>query len=468
MKKTHSNQAATVAGAAGRLIPLVGWMLVLSASHTALATTPAQDAMGRVSAERAKASVEKLASFGTRHTLSETASATRGIGAARNWLKAEFESLKSVANMLDVRFEEFDAPKMPRLPDGAKIVNVVVTLPGTSATAKDRVVYVVGHYDTINGDRMDPTRDAPGANDDASGTVVVLECARALAAQPLETTVVFLCTAAEEQGLVGAKYHAEQLAASGKRSSVWVLNNDIVGDPSIPFILPSGQSVDSSTFVRLFSEAIPRGLSAEALSKLRTEGLENDSPSRQLARYVADVAQREGMSFQPRLMHRQDRFLRGGDHSAFNEAGFPAVRFSVPAEDYSRQHADVISKDGKPYGDIAEYVSGPYVANVAKLNTAVIVHLASAPGPTKRTRMLTKSLETTATLRWDAPADGDVAGYEILLRDTSAPTWQHIIDVGMATEKTLPVSKDNYFFAVRAYDRDGFRGVPEIARAVAE
>lgn len=464
--KTTANATFTKQTRLARLLVALGGMI--GATSTLSAATPAQDAMSRISAERAKASVEKLASFGTRHTLSETASTTRGIGAARNWLKSEFESLKTASNQLEVRFEEFAAPKMPRLPDGAQIVNVVATLPGRSPEAKDRVVYVVGHYDTINGDRMDPTRDAPGANDDASGTVVVLECARALASQSLETTVVFLCTAAEEQGLVGAKFHAEQLAANGNRSSVWVLNNDIVGDPSIPFVLPSGEALDSSTFVRVFSEAIPRGLSAEALSKLRTEGLENDSPSRQLARYVAEVAQREGMSFQPRLMHRQDRFLRGGDHSAFNESGFPAVRFSVPAEDYSRQHADVITKDGKPYGDTADFVSGAYVSNVAKLNTAAIVHLASAPGPTKRTRMLTKTLETTATLRWDAPTDTDIAGYEILLRDTSAPSWQHTIDVGMATEKTLPVSKDNYFFAVRAYDRDGFRGVPEIARAVAE
>ncbi|MBU6414150.1 MAG: M28 family metallopeptidase [Planctomycetes bacterium] len=440
----------------------------LLASSNAIATTPVQEAMGRVSAERAKASVDTLASFGTRHTLSETESPTRGIGAARNWLKGEFEAIKTDANGLQVRFEEFAAPKMPRLPDGARIVNVVATLPGTSAAAKNRVVYVVGHYDTINADRMDPKRDAPGANDDASGTVVVLECARVLAAKPLETTVVFLCTAAEEQGLVGAKFHAEQLAASGAYSSVWVLNNDIVGDPSVPFILPNGSAADSSTFVRVFSEAIPRNVGAEGLSRLRTEGLENDSPSRQLARYVAEVAQREGMKFVPRLMHRQDRFLRGGDHSAFNESGFPAVRFSVPAEDYSRQHADVITKDGKPYGDTAEFVSGAYVADVARLNTAAILHLASAPGPTRRTRMLTKTLETTATLRWDAPADADVAGYEIVLRETSAPMWQHTIDVGMVTEKTLPVSKDNYFFAVRAYDLDGFRGVPEIARAVAE
>lgn len=452
--------------------PAVGGLalLALAAATCAAAQTPspAQQAMDRISAERAKASVDTLASFGTRHTLSETTSPTRGIGAARNWLKAEFDSLKSPTNRLDVRFEEFKVPKLPRLPDGATIVNVVATLPGMNPAANDRVVYVVGHYDTINADRMDPTRDAPGANDDASGTVVVLECARALASQPLDTTIVFLCTAAEEQGLIGAKYHAESLAAGGKFAHVWVLNNDIVGDPSVPFILPDGQPLDSSTFVRVFSEAIPRNTSAEAMSKLRTEGLENDSPSRQLARYIADVAMREGLSFTPRLMHRQDRFLRGGDHSAFNEAGFPAVRFSVPAEDYSRQHADVITKDGKPYGDTAEFVSGPYVANVAKLNTAAIVHLASAPGPTRRTRMLTKSLETTATLRWDAPADTDIAGYEVLLRDTSASTWQHIIDVGMVTEKKLPVSKDNYFFAVRAYDRDGFRGVPEIARAVAE
>lgn len=428
----------------------------------------AKDVTALVSADRCKDSVVRLAGFGTRHSLSETDSQTRGIGAARRWLKSEFEAAgKAGDGRLKVEFEEFDAPKMPRLPEGAHLVNVVATLPGTMHEAQRRIVYVVGHYDSINGTILDPKADAPGANDDASGTAVVLECCRVLAGKKLDATVVFLCTAAEEQGLVGAKYHADTLATRKLHDHVFVLNNDIVGDPSIPFGVPApaasppSTTADSSTFVRLFSEGIPKNASAEELSKIRTQGAESDSPSRQLARFVAGVAQREGMAFKPRLVFRQDRFLRGGDHSAFNDAGFPAVRFSVPGEDYTRQHATVIDKGGKPYGDLPEFVSGEYIASVARLNAASIVHLANAPTPPGSAVMLTKALTQTATLRWNRPPEPDVAGYEIMIRETTAPDWTLLNRIDGAADQTstitLELSKDNYFFGVRAFDKDGYR-----------
>lgn len=410
------------------------------------------EVMARVDAQRAKASVETLAGFGTRHTMSETASETRGIGAARRWLRGELEACAG----LDVSFESFVAPRMARLPDGAEIVNVVGVLRGSMPEASERRYYVVGHYDTINADRMDPVRDAPGANDDASGTAVVLECARALAGMKLDATIVFLCTAAEEQGLLGAKYHAD--AARGRRELILgVLSNDIVGDPSVGYVtMPGHEALASASFVRVFSEGVPRNPSAEELSRLRQLGAESDSPSRQLARFVAYVGRREG-TLSPRLVFRQDRFLRGGDHSAFNDAGFAGVRFTVPAEDYSRQHADVSEREGKPYGDVASFVSGEYVAGVARLNVATLVHLANAPRPPGNPRMITAKLETGTTLRWEKSPEPDTAGYEIVWRETTSPDWQGVLDVGDVTERALDVSKDNYFFGVRAYDREGYR-----------
>ena len=417
----------------------------------------------RVTAERCKADVEKLASFGTRHTLSETESETRGIGAARRWLKAEFEKCNEGGGRLEVRFEEFTAPKMPRLPDGGTRVTVVGVLPGTAPESAARRYYVVGHYDSRNGEAMDAKGDAPGANDDASGVAVVLACARALAKEKLESTVVFLCTAGEEQGLVGAKYHADQ-AAMRKEEVLGVLNCDIVGDPSPHFrlretppnVTPEITLGDPSA-VRVFSEGVPRSPSAAELASIRSNSAESDSKSRQLARFVAYVARRETATFKPMLIFRPDRFLRGGDHSAFNEAGFAAVRFTAGGEDYSRQHANVTEQNGKPYGDVAAFVNGEYVARVARLNAAVLVHLANGPRGPGGARILTKELSTGTALAWEACPDVEVAGYEVLIRDTTEPDWVQAIDVGNVTGWRTGVSKDNVFFGVRAYDKDGYR-----------
>lgn len=436
----------------------------------------AAELIAEVSAERCKKYVETLAGFGTRHSLSDTVSETRGIGAARRWLKSTMESAAGSGG-LTVAFEEFQSPKLPRLPDGATLVNVVATLPGSMPEAARRIVYVVGHYDSINGTMMDAAGEAPGANDDASGTAVVLECCRVLASRKLDATVVFLCTAAEEQGLVGAKYHADMLATKRLYDYAFVLSNDIVGDPSIPFVVPGGMSpnlghphhatgtLESSTFVRLFSEGLPKNTSAETLAKIRSEGAESDSSSRQLARFIASVAIRERLAVKPKLINRQDRFLRGGDHSAFNDAGFPAVRFTVPAEDYTRQHATVIEKDGKPYGDLPEFVSGEYIAHVARLNAASILHLANAPSPPANAAIVTKKLETSTTVRFERSPEPDVAGYEIVVRDTTESAWIRLIDLpadkvtasGPIVISNIGVSKDNFYFGVRAYDKDGYR-----------
>ncbi len=432
---------------------------------------PATEIVAAVSAERCKETVDRLCSFGTRHTLSATDDPGRGIGAARNWLKAQFEKIAETSSgRMTVELETFDVPKspaMPRLPEGATIVNVVAVLQGTSPEARHRRYYVVGHYDTINGDRMDAIGDAPGANDDASGTAVVLECARVLAAHPLEATVVFLCTAAEEQGLVGAKLHADAAATRGE-TVAGVLSNDIVGDPSVRhFDLETGWS-DSRGHVRVFSEGLPRNASARELAEIRQLGKESDSASRQLARYVHEVAERESLPVRPAPIFRFDRFLRGGDHTAFNEAGFAAVRFTVPAEDYSRQHQNVTERDGKPYGDVPSFVDGVYVAGVAKLNAAALFHLANAPASPASVRMVTARLETGTTLRWSPNAENDLAGYEVVWRRTTSPTWEGVFDAGLTSEWTTEASKDNYFFGVRAYDVTGFRSPVTFAGASPE
>lgn len=420
---------------------------------------PASELAAQVSPTHIRELIDRLAAFGTRHTLSETESDTRGIGAARRWIKSEFETYgRAGGGHLEVSVEEFDAPKSQRLPEGGKLVNIVAVLPGTMPSAAGRRYYIVGHYDSMCGDVMDPQSDAPGANDDGSGTAAVMEAARVLAGHPMEATVVFLCTAGEEQGLIGAKYHADQAAARGEDIRA-VLNNDIVGDPRGPGGDPA---TEDRTHVRLFSEGLPRNPSAEELTRIRSLAGESDSPSREIARYVAEVADLEKTAVRPMLVFRLDRFLRGGDQSAFNDAGFAGIRFCEVNEDYKRQHQYVRVEpgaDGKPVqmGDLPDFVDERYLADVTRLNLAALIHLASAPSSPGKSRIITAQLAYDTTLRWEASPEPDVAGYEVVWRETTAPVWQHSKDVGNATEATIPESKDNFFFGVRAYDRDGFR-----------
>lgn len=427
------------------------------------------DAIARVEAARTMAAVEKLCSFGTRHTLSDTKSETRGIGAARRWLKEELEryaaSRPKDLPTMSVAFEEFDAPKSGRLPEGAHIVNVLATIPGSQPEAADRRYYIVAHYDSRNADPMDAEGDAPGANDNASGCAVVLEAARILASLKLDSTVVFLLTAGEEQGLIGANYHAAQAAARGEKIG-GVLNNDIVGDPTDPLV--QGGRYYS---VRIFSEGIPRNPSAVELASLRQISGECDSPSRQLARFVESIAaQHESEVPLTSLIFRQDRFLRGGDHIAFNDNAFPAVRFSVYREHYDRQHVNVSTKDSLPYGDVARYVDPDYMARVAKLNITTIMNLANAPRPPVNVRIVNDQLGNDTLLRWSESPEPDVIAYEVLSRATSEPTWnvETVFNAGRATEARLKINRDDHFFAVRACDRNGYRSPAAFAGTARE
>lgn len=421
-------------------------MMSLAASQQ-----PASDPLGDVSGGRTLGKVQRLAGFGTRHTLSETESDERGIGAARRWILSEFERY---GGRLEPRLERFEVPPGPRLPEGAEIVNVVAVLPGTLPEAAHRRYYVVGHYDSRNSDGADAEGDAPGANDDASGTAVVMELARALADAELDATVVFLCTAGEEQGLYGARYHVESALARGENIA-GVLSLDIVGDPSVP---PGVEDLlDARRHIRVFSQGAPRQADAQTLSRISSLGAESDSVSRQLARLIAETGRQKQTPVQAMLVFRNDRFLRGGDHTPFVDAGIPGVRFTTVHENYTRQHQDVREEDGVRYGDTPDFVDPEYLEGVARLVGASLVRLASAPAPPANTRIITAQLANDTTLRWDASPEPDVAGYEVVWRLTTEPEWTGAEDVGDVTEATVPRSKDNWLFGVRAYDDEGWR-----------
>ena len=400
--------------------------------------------------------VARLAGFGTRHTLSDTTSKDRGIGAARTWIRDELARVPGVDVSLEAHVVPADGKRIPR---DTEIVDVVGVIPGAMPAAAARRYYVVGHYDSRVADVMDATSDAPGANDDASGVAVVLEIARVLAGTKLDATVVLLATAGEEQGLYGARAHAH-LAREQHKDIRAVLNDDIVGDPSDP----SGGTHDRA--IRVFSGGIPPNATPAEIAEIRKLGAENDSPSRELARFVSDVAIEDGLELSPELVFRADRFLRGGDHMAFLDEGFPAaIRFTTVAETFARQHADVRVEGGTRTGDQPEHVDPAYLARVARLEAAVLVHLASAPSSPPNARVDTSGLTNDSTLAWDASPEPDVAGYEIVWRLTTEPLWTHAVDVGAALRGTIPISKDDVVLGVRAYDAEGWRSPVTFARA---
>lgn len=431
--------------------------------------------MGEVDPANLRMYVDTLAGFGTRHTLSETDSDTRGIGAARRWVKAQFEAnIEGHGKTGDATPRVyFDAhtvePDGRRIPRTVEVVNVICEIPGSDPASRDRQYYVLGHLDSRASGALDAESDAPGANDDASGVALMIELARVLAMEPLDATVILMATSGEEQGLFGARLHAQDALDSGK-NIVAVLNNDTVGDPTGVL---EGQ--DGTKEIRVFSEGLPATMITMDESEIgnavrwkRLYGTESDSTSRQLARYIADVADLHKTTVQPRLIHRPDRFLRGGDHTPFNELGFAAIRFCETYENYDHQHQDVRVEDGKQYGDLPEYVDENYLADVTRLNALTLVHLTNAPSAPENTRVIVAELTNDTTLRWDPSPEPDVAGYEIVWRETTAAEWEQFKDVGNITEGTVPLSKDNYFFGVRAYDHDGFRSLISYPRAARE
>ncbi|HYP52639.1 MAG TPA: M28 family metallopeptidase, partial [Pyrinomonadaceae bacterium] len=293
--------------------------------------------------------------------------------------------------------------------------------------------------------------DAPGANDDASGVAAVLEAARVMSKRRFEATIVFMAVAGEEQGLVGATHFAEEAKKAGTNVEA-MITNDIVGNTT------GGNGVRDRRTLRVFSEGVPSNETPEEAATRRSVGGENDSSARQLARFIKEVGEVYLPRFSDRMVYRRDRYLRGGDHIPFLERGFAAVRFSEPNEDYNHQHQNVRTENGVVYGDLPEFVDFQYVAQVARVNAAVLAALADAPARPKGVRVLTRRLTNDTDLQWEANTEPDLAGYEIVWRDTTAAEWTHSRRVGRVTTFTMPgMSKDNYFFGVRAVDTRGNR-----------
>jgi hypothetical protein len=415
--------------------------------------TPNPQVAGIVSAvspERIEARIRQLVSFGTRNSLSDTKSETRGIGAARRWIKAELEACaKASGGRLEVAFDEHLVESGRRVPRPTTFVNVVATLPGTMPESRSRLYVVSGHYDSMPSSPTDPDKDAPGANDDASGTAVSMELACVMAGMKFDATLVFMAVAGEEQGLLGATGWAKAARARGA-DVAGMITNDIVGNTK-----RSDGRVERDR-VRLFAEGVPpvKELPEAVVEALRTGG-ENDLPTRALARFAKEAAERYGL-IKVDLIYRRDRFLRGGDHFPFLDAGYPALRMTEPGEDWRHQHQDVRVEDGVQFGDLPQFVDFAYVADVARVNVAVLASLALGPAVPREVELENLRLENDSTLRWKANDEPDIAGYRILWRDTKAPFWQHAKDVGNVTRATLDgVSKDDFVFGVQAYDRDG-------------
>ncbi|HWS17898.1 MAG TPA: M28 family peptidase [Candidatus Elarobacter sp.] len=422
-----------------------------------------------VSPQHVQQTDEKLVSFGTRSTLSvnnpSAATSTQGIVAARNWIKSEFERISSDCNgCLEVKTDTFiEQPKGPndRIKQPTEIQNVYAILKGTDPAQAKRIYLVTGHYDSRNSSNENSTDPAPGANDDASGTTVSLECARVLSKHKFPATIIFLTVAGEEQGLNGSTHFAKMAKEQGWQLE-GVLNNDIVGGNRTP-----GDTAQNNNWVRVFSEGIPAAATDADIKRIRNLGGENDSASRELARYIHSVGENYDFgAFSPKLIFRRDRYLRGGDHSAFNEQGFAAVRFTEYREDYNHQHQTLRTENGIEYGDLLKFVDFEYVANVARLNAATLASLASSHAPPSDVHLLTKQLENDSKIEWK-PTPG-AAAYEVL--------WRKTTDADFAEENLLRTtepkvdltdSKDNVIFGVRSVDARGHRSlivIPEPER----
>lgn len=407
-----------------------------------------QKMLREISAKNIEATIRRLVGFGTRNTNSSQTDPKRGIGAARDWIFAEFEKIsRDCGGCLLVEKQTFLQPKAARVPEPVNVTNVVATLRGT--TDPDRIYVVSGHYDSMCSNPSDGTCDAPGANDDASGTAAVIEIARVMSKRKFDATVIFITVAGEEQGLLGSRYFAEQAKAKQLNIEA-MLNNDIVGGVTTHKNSPDRKKV------RVFSEGVPSNETEQQAATRRSVGGENDSPSRQLARFIKETADLYLKDFSVWMIYRRDRYLRGGDHIPFLEQGYPAVRFTEPNEDFTHQHQNVRTENGVFYGDTPEFVDFEYVAQVARVNAAALAALALAPARPKNVGIVTARLTNDTDLKWDANQDADLAGYEIVWRETTSPVWTNSKFVGNVTSYTMSgMSKDNYFFGVRAVDKDG-------------
>ncbi len=405
--------------------------------------------LSAVSAERIEATIRKLVSFGTRHTLSDQDDPARGIGAARDWIAAEMTRYAEASGgRMTVTVPSYVQEPASRIPEPTRISNVVATLRGE--VDPNRTYVVSGHYDSRVTDVMNATSDAPGADDDASGVAVAMELARVMATHHTDATIMFAAVAGEEQGLYGSTFMAKQLKDAGADVQ-GMFTNDIVGSSR------ADDGTRDPRSVRLFAQGPPPSEDAERAALRLKLGGENDSPARELARYVTEVAGPTTSGMNIRVIYRLDRYLRGGDHTGFLAQGFPAARFTEPNENFAHQHQDVRVENGVQYGDLPEFCDFGYIARVARVNGAALWSMAQAPGTPRDVVVDTSMLTNDTTLRWTHGNDAELAGYEVVWRPTIAPLWTDVIAVGDVDTTTIDLSKDNAIFGVRSVSHDGFR-----------
>jgi len=420
------------------------------------------DLVGQLSADSLRSHINGLVSFGTRHTLSTTSDPKKGIGSARQWILGKFNQYaKQSGGRLTATIDKWTLPADGRRIDKpADMGNVMATLKGTDP-ADTRVFIVQGHMDSRVTNVMNRDADAPGANDDGSGTAAVIELCRVMSKSQFPATIIFVALTGEEQGLLGAE-HLSERAVTEKWNLEAVLNNDIMGSNN-----SNETNIIDNTRLRVFSEGLPGNLlkdTTNRISQIRQFGNENDGKARSLARYLKEVGERYVDNLEVVMVYRNDRYLRGGDHTPYVQRGFAAVRLTEMNENYNHQHQDLRTENTSTpaaieYGDYPKFMDFDYLRKNTAVNLATLANLAKAPTVPQKVTVDVRNLTNSTALYWQAPPVGKVKGYYVLMRETYWPFWQKkffTTKLGM----TLPYSKDNYYFAVQAVSEDGNESLP--------
>lgn len=438
------------------LLLLTASSCILSAQTIVQRDPVIEKMVSEVNADSLKSYITQMVAFGTRNTLSTQTDPKRGIGAARLWVLSKFnEFAKRSGGKLTALIDTTTLQPDGRRVDAPLLLgNVVATLKGSDPN-DDRIFLISGHLDNMRTSVMDRTGDAPGANDDASGVAAVIECARIMSQRSFPATIIFIAVSGEEQGLLGARFMADKSKKDNKNIEA-VLNNDIMGSNN-----SSETNIINNTKIRVFSEGLPAYRLDSVANNIRNLGLENDGKARQLARYVKETGERYVDNLEVVLIYRNDRFLRGGDHTPYVQNGYAAVRITEMNENYYHQHQDVRKENGIQYGDLIEFMDFEYLRKNTAMNLSSLANLAKSPGMPQEVKIEVRRLTNYSILSWKAPKSGKPKGYYILMRETNWPFWQKKTFTTQ-TEFQLPFSKDNYFFAVQSVAEDGNESLPVV------
>ena len=439
------------------LIAMMALLCQASFAQVSINRDPEIDKMVKeISADSLQSYILKMVSYGTRNTLSTQSNANRGIGAGRQWVLSKFNEFAKQSNgrltaFIDTTLYKADNRRVSR---DIILGNVVATLKGTDPNDK-RIFLISGHLDNMRGSPTDSTGDAPGANDDGSGSAAVIECARIMSKHSFPATIIFVTVSGEEQGLLGADYMAKKAKKENWNIEA-VLNNDIMGSNN-----SSETKIVDNTRIRVFSEGLSVLDTGRVATNIRNLGLENDGKARQLARYVKEIGERYVENLEVVMVYRNDRFLRGGDHTPYVLNGFAAVRITEMNENYYHQHQDIRKENGIQYGDLPEFMDFEYLRKNTGMNLSNLANLAKAPAMPEEVKVEVRKLSNYTSLSWKAPKTGNVKGYYILMRETTSAFWQKKFFTTQM-EYSLPYSKDNYFFAVQSVSETGNESLPVI------